>query len=86
VAAASVGESFDAWLVPAMRLVVDFSEAEPLQAANSTGQSGHPSSAHYDDGVFAWLAGRYQTLPFGAEAIGRQYRPAARLVPRAKGR
>lgn len=67
VAAYSWGESFDTWLIPAMRIVVDFAEEEPLRGLNSSGQSGNPTSPHYTDGIRAWLEGDYQVFPFREE-------------------
>lgn len=76
-----IGENFDAWLVPAMRIIVDFSRDEPMLAVNSSGQSGNPSSAHYSDGNDWWYQGRYQGFPFKAENIDKQYKDPVRLVP-----
>lgn len=61
------GASFDTWLIPAMRIVVDFAAEEPLRGLNSSGQSGNPASPHYDDGIQAWLEGDYQVFPFREE-------------------
>lgn len=67
------GGSFDAFLIPAMRMLVDFSAPEPLMAINSTGQSGNPASRHYRDGNQAWLQGRYIGFPFSAERLDARY-------------
>ncbi len=67
------GESFDTWLVPAMRLIVDFGEEEPMRALNSSGQSGNPASPHYADGIDAWLKGGYQVFPFKPENLDGVY-------------
>ena len=67
------GKDFDTWLVPSMRMVVDFGQEEPLQAVNSSGQSGNPASKHYADGIDAWLKGRYQTFPFQSRNLDRAY-------------
>ena len=67
------GKDFDTWLVPAMRMVVDFGQDEPLQAVNSTGQSGNPASPHYADGIDAWLKGRYQSFPFQSRNLDGVY-------------
>ncbi len=76
-----VGENFHTWLVPAMRVVVDFSRDEPMQAINSSGQSGNPASEHYADGNQWWLEGRYQPFPFRPEALRQHYRLSTRLMP-----
>ncbi|MEK1907523.1 MAG: penicillin acylase family protein [Pseudomonas sp.] len=67
------GESFDTWLIPAMRIVVDFGREEPLIGVNSSGQSGNPASAHYADGIDAWLKGGYMSFPFQSRNIDKTY-------------
>ncbi|MCK7512646.1 MAG: penicillin acylase family protein [Desulfobacterales bacterium] len=64
VSAYTMGRDFDTWLIPAMRLVVDFSLEEPMFCVNSSGQSDNPSSPHYDDGIKTWRNGEYITFPF----------------------
>ena len=67
------GHSFDAWLIPAMRLIVDFGRDEPMLAVNSSGQSGNPASPHYADGIEAWLKGQYMSFPFKVENQNQVY-------------
>ena len=67
------GQDFDTWLIPSMRMVVDFGQDEPLQAVNSSGQSGNPASPHYADGIDAWLKGRYTSFPFQSHNLDRAY-------------
>jgi len=67
VAAYHPGEDFDVWMIPAMRLIVDFGRDEPLLGINSSGQSANPASPHYDDGIHAWLQGKYHPLPLQTE-------------------
>ena len=74
------GNNFDVWLIPAMRMIVDFGQDEPLYIVNSSGQSDNPASPHYDDGVNAWLNGEYMHLPFGQTAVEKTY--ARKLVLR----
>ena len=66
-------QSFDTWLIPAMRIVVDFSREEPLIGVNSSGQSGNPASPHYADGIEAWQQGRYMSFPFQAKNLEKVY-------------
>ena len=73
VAAYRWGESFDTWLIPAMRIVVDFAAEEPMRGLNSSGQSGNPASPHYADGIQAWLEGDYQVFPFREENQAQVY-------------
>lgn len=67
------GSNFDAWLIPAMRIVVDFGQPEPMMGVNSTGQSGNPASPHYADSVDAWLKGRYVTFPMQPQNFDKAY-------------
>ncbi|MEX6503167.1 penicillin acylase family protein [Pseudomonas zhanjiangensis] len=67
------GQNFDTWLVPAMRIIVDFGREEPLIGLNSSGQSGNPASDHYADGIEAWLKGRYLSFPFQAKNLEQAY-------------
>ncbi|WP_256678021.1 penicillin acylase family protein [Pseudomonas sp. SJZ079] len=67
------GQDFDTWLIPAMRLVVDFGREEPLIGLNSSGQSGNPASGHYADGIDAWLKGRYMSFPFQSKNLEKTY-------------
>ena len=64
-----------------MRLVVDFGLKEPAMLVGVPGQSGNPSSAHYDDMLDYWLNGRNHPLPFGAEAVKAQYKDVLVLKP-----
>ncbi|MBB4862736.1 acyl-homoserine-lactone acylase [Pseudomonas nitritireducens] len=67
------GQDFDTWLIPAMRLIVDFGQSEPMIALNSSGQSGNPASPHYADGIDAWLKGNYMTFPFQSQNLEKVY-------------
>ncbi len=77
-----MGLDYKTWLVPSMRMVVDFSQEEPMRAVNSSGQSDNPSSPHYEDGIRAWRDGTYIPFPFRKDAIDGQYRDVLRLNPR----
>ncbi|MDP3979205.1 MAG: penicillin acylase family protein [Pseudomonas sp.] len=67
------GQDFDTWLIPAMRIVVDFGREEPLIGLNSSGQSGNPASAHYADGIEAWRKGQYMSFPFQPQNLDKVY-------------
>jgi acyl-homoserine-lactone acylase len=77
----AIGASFDTLDIPTMRLVVDFAQDDPMMLLNSSGQSGNPASAHYRDGIHAWLEGRYQRVPFESARMKRHYSERRRLVP-----
>lgn len=68
VAGFEVGRSLDVKTVPAMRLVVDFSQAEPLSLVIAGGQSGNPSSPHYADGIPLYLSTQGRPQPFNDRA------------------
>ncbi len=67
------GDNFDTWLIPAMRILVDFGLDEPMLGLNSSGQSGNPASPHYADGIEAWLKGSYMSFPFKAANLDKVY-------------
>lgn len=73
VSAYNWGQDFDTWLIPSMRLIVDFAAPEPFIGVNSSGQSGNPASPHYADGIEAWLKGQYMTFPFQAQNLDLVY-------------
>ncbi|MGE8359513.1 penicillin acylase family protein [Pseudomonas sp.] len=73
VSAYQWGQDFDTWLIPAMRIIVDFGRAEPLIGLNSSGQSGNPASKHYADGIDAWMKGQYMTFPFQSQNLEKAY-------------
>lgn len=82
VAGYTVGEGFKVWNVPAMRMVVDFSQIEPLYIINSGGQSGNPASPHYADGIDLYLSGRNRRMSFhDADMVSKQFSQKLVLVP-----
>jgi acyl-homoserine-lactone acylase len=79
------GQDFNTWLIPAMRMVVDFSLDEPLIGLNSSGQSGNPASPHYADGITAWQQGHYMSFPFQAKNLDKVYgKQRLSLIPSRK--
>ncbi|MGD0210794.1 MAG: penicillin acylase family protein [Desulfomonilia bacterium] len=76
-----MGKDFDTFIIPAMRIIVDFSRDEPMVGVNSSGQSDNPSSPHYDDGIKAWLKGSYIPFPFKEDAVRDQYHEVLVLTP-----
>ncbi len=75
------GQNFNVWLVPAMRMVVDFALEEPMFIINSGGQSGNPASPHYDDGIRVWREGGMRSMPFDPERIKAGYPRVFYLMP-----
>lgn len=79
-----MGDDFKTWLIPSMRMIVDFSLEEPMAAVNSSGQSDNPSSPHYDDGIQAWRDGNYIPFSFKETAVKNQYREVLQMNPPEK--
>lgn len=48
---------------PSMRMIVDWADPDAALFANSSGQSGHFKSDHYDDLQEDWAKGEYFTIP-----------------------
>lgn len=77
----AIGEDFKVWIVPASRMVVDFTRDEPMWIMNSGGQSGNPASSHYADGIQPWLSSENRSMPFRSHNIEPQYTNTLRLTP-----
>ncbi|RAU49473.1 MULTISPECIES: penicillin acylase family protein [unclassified Pseudomonas] len=67
------GQDFDAAVVPAMRMIVDFAQQEPMMAQSAGGQSGNPASSHFADGIDPWFKGQYMSVPLQPENFERVY-------------
>lgn len=81
-AAYTWGQDFNVTLVPAMRFIVDFGQAEPLMGQNGTGQSGNPASPNYIDSIDPWLKGQYMSLPMQPQNFDKVYgKTRLTLVP-----
>lgn len=76
------GENFDTWNIPAMRMVVDFGKSEPASFLTVPGQSGNPSSKHYDDMIPFFLNEKAHIMPFASENIAKQYQDVLVLEPK----
>jgi acyl-homoserine-lactone acylase len=76
------GEDFDVAVIPAMRMIVDFGQDEPMSLIAVPGQSGNPSSAHYADMIPGFLKAEARAMPFRKENVEKQYRDALRIVPK----
>jgi acyl-homoserine-lactone acylase len=64
VAAYNWGQDFNTWLIPGMRIVVDFSRED---------QSGNPASPHYADGIEAWQRAQYLSFPLKPKNLAGVY-------------
>lgn len=67
--------------IPTYRLVVDLGNARQLLSANSTGQSGHPLSAHYVDQIEPWRRGEYHALLLQHDDASREQESVVLLQP-----
>jgi acyl-homoserine-lactone acylase len=75
------GKNFEVWLIPAMRMVVDFNREEPAYMVIPMGQSCNYASRHYDDMLPLFLEGRLHPLPFNESNARRQHRDVLELAP-----
>ena len=74
--------SFETTLIPAMRMIVDFGQSEPMMGQNSTGQSSNPASPHYADAIDSWLKGQYISFPMQPQNFDKVYgKTRLTLVP-----
>lgn len=67
------GENFDTFVIPAMRLIVDFNAKEPAHLMVHSGISGNASSKHYSDQIELFLKGENNPLPMNDAAKKAQY-------------
>ena len=63
------------------RQIVDLANWDNSRAINVPGQSGQPSSKHYDDLLPLWSEGRYFPLVYSKEAVDRNTTDTLQLVP-----
>ncbi len=55
--------------LPSMRTVLDLSDWDNSRSVLTTGQSGHPFSAHYSDQIEPWRSIQYHPMPFSRDAV-----------------
>jgi penicillin amidase len=63
------------------RQILDVGSWDRSVGVNTTGQSGHPSSAHYFDQNTLWRQGAYHPLPFTVGAVNAATVAVLELVP-----
>lgn len=80
VAGYDLGSDYEVWNIPAMRMIVDFSQPEPLNLVIAGGQSANPASPHYDDGIRQWLSRKNRNLPFNDENRVREHFSQVRVL------
>ncbi len=64
-----------------LRFVADVADPGRSRYAVAGGQSGHPASPHYDDGVEGWLRGGTRAIAWSPEAIERRRVATLLLTP-----
>ena len=85
VAGHDLGSDYNVWNIPAMRMIVDFSQPEPLHLVVAGGQSGNPASRHYDDGIALWLSRKNRNLPINsAEKVQQHYHQVTDIRPSSR--
>jgi penicillin amidase len=73
---------YDAVVVASWRQIQDLSGPDASVGTNTTGQSGHPASQHWNDLLPLWAAGAYHPLPLTREAIEHHATGTTTLRPR----
>lgn len=69
VNATGSGRDFVVRTLPSMRMIVDLSDLDASLTIHTTGQSGHPFSAHYGDMVDMWRNIEYKPMLFTRGAV-----------------
>ncbi|WP_431036766.1 penicillin acylase family protein [Pseudomonas yamanorum] len=78
----SWGQSFDTTQVPALRMIVDFGQVEPMMGQSGIGQSGNPASPNYANGIDPWLKAQYLSFPMQPQNFDGVYgKTRLTLVP-----
>ncbi len=73
--------SFQVTGLPSMRMILDFSNFANSQTINTTGQSGHPFNAHYNDMIELWRNIQYHEMLWGKDMIAGATRVTLTLTP-----
>jgi penicillin amidase len=76
------GIGYDAAVIASWRQIVDLADPDAAVGVHTTGQSGHPSSPHWNDLVPMWASGSYHALPFTRPAVDAAAMSSMTLVPR----
>jgi penicillin amidase len=78
------GGPYDAVILPSWRTIVDPADRDGGLGIHTTGQSGHPSSPHWNDLVPLWSAGELHPLPMSRPAVEAATAWSLRLAPPAR--
>jgi penicillin amidase len=74
-------KSFRAHVGPSMRFVLDWSDVDAFTLTGALGQSGNPSSDHYDDFLPMMLKGEPWNVPFTREKVFARKTSMLTLTP-----
>jgi acyl-homoserine-lactone acylase len=69
----SWGQNFATTQVPALRMIVDFGQLEPMMGQGGIGQSGNPASPNYANGIDASLKAQYLSFPMQPQNFDKVY-------------
>jgi penicillin amidase len=72
---------FTVYVAPSWRVVYDLSDLDASRGILPTGQSGNPSSPHWNDQTDLWAAGDHRPLPFTRAAVEEAAAERLTLVP-----
>ncbi len=76
------GLSYDVVVLPSWRQVVDLGNLEASVGVHTTGQSGNPTSPHWNDQVDLWARGEHHPLPLARAQVQTHAESSTVLVPR----
>lgn len=74
-------QRYEQHLVPGYREIIDLSPANDSRFQDAVGQSGHPMSKHYDDGLAEWRAVKYRPMQMDRAKIEQMASGRLQLVP-----
>ena len=69
----SWGQDFATTQVPALRMIVDFGQVEPMMGQGGIGQSGNPASPNYANGIDPSLKAQYLSFPMQPQNFEKAY-------------
>ncbi|MBY8954556.1 penicillin acylase family protein [Pseudomonas sp. PA-1-2A] len=69
----SWGQDFNATQVSALRMIIDFGQAEPMMGQGGIGQSGNPASPNYANGIDPSLKAQYLSFPMQPQNFEKVY-------------
>ncbi|MDX2161291.1 MAG: penicillin acylase family protein [bacterium] len=67
--------------LPSYRMIVDLANLDNSRSIHTTGQSGHPFSAHYDDMIELWRTIEYKPMLFTRAAVEAAAQDRLTLLP-----